>query len=55
MERLYNQPGVDLPRFVYLHLPNDHMAKPRPVDGYPFARLPTSPTTTTRWAASWSI
>jgi YVTN family beta-propeller protein len=25
-----------LPRFIYIHLPNDHMAKPRPEDGYPF-------------------
>ena len=26
----------DLPRFLYIHLPNDHIARPRPVDGYPF-------------------
>lgn len=25
-----------LPRFVFIHLPNDHTAKPRPNDGYPF-------------------
>ncbi|MGO9240210.1 MAG: bifunctional YncE family protein/alkaline phosphatase family protein [Bryobacteraceae bacterium] len=37
LERLYNQPGTDLPRFIYIHLPNDHMAKPRPADGFPFA------------------
>lgn len=37
IDRLYNQPGVELPRFIYVHLPNDHMAKPRPWDGYPFA------------------
>src|SRR5208283_248020 len=37
LDRLYNQPGTDLPRFVYIHLPNDHMAKPRPADGFPFA------------------
>jgi YVTN family beta-propeller protein len=37
LERLYNQPGADLPRFLYIHLPNDHMARPRPADGYPFA------------------
>jgi hypothetical protein len=37
LERLYDQPAVDLPRFLYIHLPNDHMDKPRPIDGYPFA------------------
>jgi len=37
IERLYNQPGTDLPRFIYIHLPNDHMAKPRPWDGFPFS------------------
>lgn len=26
----------DLPRFLYIHLPNDHGAKARPSDGYPF-------------------
>jgi YVTN family beta-propeller protein len=25
-----------LPRFLFIHLPNDHMDKPRPEDGYPF-------------------
>ncbi len=25
-----------LPRFIFIHLPNDHGAKPRPNDGYPF-------------------
>jgi DNA-binding beta-propeller fold protein YncE len=25
------------PRFIYIHLPNDHMADPRPDDGYPYA------------------
>ncbi len=25
-----------LPRLLFLHLPNDHTAKPRPEDGYPF-------------------
>ncbi len=28
-------PMKTLPRFLYIHLPNDHMAKPRPGDGYP--------------------
>jgi DNA-binding beta-propeller fold protein YncE len=26
----------ELPRFIFIHLPNDHMARPRPADGYPF-------------------
>jgi YVTN family beta-propeller protein len=25
------------PRFIYVHLPNDHMAAPRPEDGYPYS------------------
>jgi len=25
-----------LPRFIFIHLPNDHTDKPRPEDGYPF-------------------
>jgi YVTN family beta-propeller protein len=25
------------PRFVYIHLPNNHMARPRPEDGYPYS------------------
>jgi YVTN family beta-propeller protein len=29
--------GKEFPRFVFIHLPNDHMAKPRPLDGYPYA------------------
>lgn len=37
MEELYGKPGRDWPRLIYIHLPNDHMAKPRPEDGYPFA------------------
>ncbi|HEX3748526.1 MAG TPA: bifunctional YncE family protein/alkaline phosphatase family protein [Bryobacteraceae bacterium] len=28
--------GVDLPQFIYIHLPNDHMADARPEDGYPY-------------------
>ncbi len=24
------------PRFLYIHLPNDHLARPRPQDGYPY-------------------
>jgi len=30
-------PMKTLPRFLYIHLPNDHAAKPRPGDGYPTA------------------
>jgi len=36
IEELYVKPGKELPRFVYIHLPNDHLARPRPGDGYPF-------------------
>ena len=36
VERLYIRPGKELPRFLFIHLPNDHTAKPRPEDGYPF-------------------
>src|SRR5205085_7999053 len=27
---------VELPRLIFIHLPNDHTAAPRPQDGYPF-------------------
>lgn len=37
IERKYARGGEELPRFIFIHLPNDHMAKPRPEDGYPFA------------------
>lgn len=36
MEELYLRPGKEIPRFIYMHLPNDHLARPRPEDGYPF-------------------
>ena len=36
IEQLYVSTGEDLPRFLYIHLPNDHMAKPRIDNGYPF-------------------
>jgi len=36
IDKLYVQPGHDLPRLLFIHLPNDHGAKPRPEDGYPF-------------------
>jgi YVTN family beta-propeller protein len=32
----YLKTGAELPRFLFMHLPNDHMARPRPADGYPF-------------------
>jgi len=28
--------GEDLPQFIFIHLPNDHMADERPEDGYPY-------------------
>lgn len=36
MERRYIEGNEPLPRFIYIHLPNDHTAKARPEDGYPF-------------------
>lgn len=36
IEERYVKPGRELPRFIYIHLPNDHMTKARPADGYPF-------------------
>jgi DNA-binding beta-propeller fold protein YncE len=36
IEEMYAKPGRELPRFLYIHLPNDHIGKPRPEDGYPF-------------------
>ena len=32
---LYGE-GRPLPRFIFIHLPNDHMTRPRPQDGYPY-------------------
>lgn len=37
IEERYVKPGQELPRLLFIHLPNDHIAKPRPEDGYPFA------------------
>jgi len=28
--------GAELPQFIFMHLPGDHMADPRPGDGYPY-------------------
>ncbi|MBI4876820.1 MAG: hypothetical protein HY822_19460 [Acidobacteria bacterium] len=36
IERRYGKGGKPFPRLIFIHLPNDHMAKPRPEDGYPF-------------------
>lgn len=36
MEELYLKPGKEIPRLIFMHLPNDHLARPRPEDGYPF-------------------
>lgn len=36
VEEKYVKGGEAFPRFVFIHLPNDHMTKPRPADGYPF-------------------
>jgi YVTN family beta-propeller protein len=33
----YIEGDQPFPRFIYIHLPNDHMAAPRPEDGYPYA------------------
>ena len=35
IEELYRKPGKPLPRLLFLHLPDDHIDKPRPRDGYP--------------------
>jgi len=32
----YVKTGADLPQFLFIHLPNDHMAEARPEDGYPY-------------------
>jgi hypothetical protein len=37
IEKLYVKTGTELPRLLFIHLPNDHMAKPRPEDGFPVA------------------
>jgi DNA-binding beta-propeller fold protein YncE len=36
IEELYRVPGKPLPRLLFVHLPNDHIAKARPEDGYPY-------------------
>ena len=36
MEEKYGKTGAELPQFLFIHLPNDHMADERPEDGYPY-------------------
>ncbi|MBZ5617436.1 MAG: bifunctional YncE family protein/alkaline phosphatase family protein [Acidobacteriia bacterium] len=36
MDEKYVKGGEEMPRFLFMHLPNDHMAKERPEDGYPY-------------------
>ena len=36
MDELYVKGGQPFPKFIFVHLPNDHMAKPRPEDGYTY-------------------
>ena len=36
IEEKYVQGGEPFPRFIYIHLPDDHMTQPRPQDGYPY-------------------
>lgn len=35
MDELYRKPRRELPRLIFIHLPQDHTADPRPEDGYP--------------------
>lgn len=37
VQRKYVDGGEPFPRFLYIHLPQDHMARTRPADGYPYA------------------
>ncbi len=36
VESKYVKGGEPFPRFIYIHLPKDHLAKARPEDGYPY-------------------
>ncbi|MGA2328807.1 MAG: bifunctional YncE family protein/alkaline phosphatase family protein [Bryobacteraceae bacterium] len=36
VERKYVKGGEPFPRFIFIHLPQDHLTKPRPEDGYPY-------------------
>jgi hypothetical protein len=35
IETRYREPGLPLPQLLFIHLPDDHTADPRPEDGYP--------------------
>ncbi len=37
IESRYARPGAELPQLLWIHLPNDRMAPPRPDAGYPYA------------------
>jgi YVTN family beta-propeller protein len=36
MDARYKAGAEPFPRFIFIHLPNDHMAETRPADGYPY-------------------
>ena len=36
MDEKYGKGGEELPQFLFVHLPNDYIAKERPEDGYPY-------------------
>lgn len=36
IQQKYEKTGDPLPQFIFIHLPNDHMAKVRSQDGYPY-------------------
>ncbi len=36
IQEKYVKGGEPFPRFIYIHLPDDHMTEPRPADGYPY-------------------
>jgi YVTN family beta-propeller protein len=36
VEQKYVKGGEAFPQFIFIHLPNDHMADERPADGYPY-------------------
>ena len=36
IQERYVRRAEDLPRFIFVHLPNDHTDEPRPADGYPY-------------------
>src|SRR6185369_16100051 len=36
IQKMYGEGKAPLPQLIFIHLPNDHMAQPRPEDGYPY-------------------